>query len=172
MDDHLVRVADLGAYSSSESESHSAESARCDQLSRVIEVEMLYSPHLMLSDVSRYDRILRNQSCDRVADLLRCESVAALFIYSLCRIREYEFLPFRMLLLSQSLVQHLQNFLGITDNVVIRHDVLVDLGSVDIYVYDFRLLCKGRRIKSNTVREPASDSYEKVAVVACYVRCL
>ena len=172
MDDLLVRIAYLCADGSSQAEAHSSEASRSDQLARIVEVEMLYRPHLMLAYVCRYDGIHRHHPGDRIAHLLRIERIAAFIVQGLPRIREHVLLPLRVALLRESLVEHPQNFLGIAHDVVVGMHVLVDLRSVYVYVDYLRLACERVRIECHSVREPAAYSYEKIALVYADVRRL
>ena len=172
MDHRLIRIAYLCADRCAKAKAHGAESAGSQKLSCIIKVEMLDCPHLMLANVGGHDGILRDHPCNRIQDLLRCQCIAAFVILALGLEGEDVFLPFCMIFLSDLFVQFLQDMFCIADDMMINFDVFVDLRTVDIDLYDFCLLCEGRRIQCHPVGEPASNCDQKVASVTGHIGSL
>ena len=57
-----------------------------------------------------------------------------------------------------------------TEKVV--EQIVGDFGTVDIDLYDLRLLCESRRVQGYAVGEPAADSDQKIASVTGHVGSL
>ena len=166
MDHALVGVADFGADGGSEAESHGAETAGGQQLSGIIEMEVLDGPHLMLSDVGGNDGILRADPRDGGKDLLRVQGRSAVRVFRFRGIGKYEFFPFAVILLGQPGVQHIQDIFRIADNVMVGADIFVDLRTVDVDMDDFGLAGKILGIQRDAVGETAADGDQQVTVVA------
>ena len=65
-----------------------------------------------------------------------------------------------------------KHLLAIANNGHIGLNVLVDLGMVNIYVYDLCLLCIGRKFTCNTVTETHTHGNEQIAFVCVHVRTI
>ena len=114
-------------------------------------MEVLNRPHLMLSDISGNHRIHRQAFCNHLEHLIRCQDARYLVVTDFGRIREDKVGPLFMLLLCHTLIELRQNLLRIADDMVIGLDILVDLRTVDIDVYDICFGSKCLRVERHTV---------------------
>ena len=165
MNDHLVRVAHLGADGGAQAEAHGAEAAGGEQLSGIVEVEVLDGPHLMLSHVGGHNGVLGGQAADDLQHLLGGQGIAVPGNGGLPQ-GEDVFLPLRMAVLGQASVEQLQHPLGRAHDVVVGKHVFVDFRAVNVDLDDLGLAGKGARVQSHPVGEPAAHGDEQVALVA------
>ena len=77
---------------------------------------------------------------------------------------EDELLPLRIVVGGEFSIEQLQHTSCVADDVVVGLDVLVDLGPVDVDIYDLGLAGKGGRIVGHPVGKPAADGDEQVAL--------
>ena len=163
IDHRLVRHRALDAEGRPQSVSHRAESAGGEELMRLLVMEVLRRPHLILSD-------LRDNACvvlRQLLNLLHDERTGQAILIVMERKFRRKLLtvadPFLMVRLLDQRVEPDQNLPHISDHTGIDFDVLVDLRRIDIELDDLRILCKQPRIADDTVREPGSDREQKIA---------
>ena len=130
-------------------------------------MEVLDAPHLVLAHVGGHDGVLGTHLLEGAQDLVGGEDVA--LRRGLGAVGEDEFLPRRVLVAGDAVVDHLEDLPGVSDDVVVGLDVLVDLGPVDVDMYDLGLLGEAGGVGGHPVGEPAAHGDEQVAVVAGHV---
>ena len=172
MQDDLVRVRNLRANRSAQAEAHGAKAAGGEQLTRIIEVEVLNRPHLMLTHVGRDDGILRRELGEGEKHLAGGEVVVRLVVLRLCFEGENVLLPVVVLHAWHALQQQFQYAPRIADDVVVGLHVLVDFAAVNVNLDDFRVLGEGGGFERHTVGEAAADGNQQVACIHRHVRCL
>ena len=77
-----------------------------------------------------------------------------------------------MVVLRNLLIQSFQHDFRITDDMVVRLNVLVDFGPVDVDMNDFSVTGKRIRLQCHPVREAAADGNQQIAAVYSAVGCL
>ena len=169
MDHGLIRVAQLGPDGRPQAEAHGAKAPGGEQLARVVKMEMLDGPHLMLAHVGGHDGVVGAEPGDGVQNLLGRQVVGVLIIGRLRGEGEDILLPLAVVILGHLLVQQCQHLLGVADDVVVGLHILVDLRPVNVDVDNLGLPGKGRRLQGHTVRETAAHGNEQVAAITGHV---
>ena len=170
--DDLVRMGHLRANRSAQAEAHRAKAAGGEQLTRIIEVEMLNRPHLVLSDVGRDDGILRRELSEGGKHLTGGQMVNRSVVLRFSLEGEDILLPLVVLHAWHTLQQQLQHAPRIADDVVVGLHVLVDFAAVDVNLDDFRVLGEGGGLERHAVGEAAADGDQQIAGVHRHVRRL
>ena len=79
-DDRGIRTADLGTHRGRQAVAHCALAARRQEVTRLVDLEELCRPHLVLADIRHADRIAAHEAADLADERTRLDGLAFLAI--------------------------------------------------------------------------------------------
>ena len=153
----LVRAADLRSDSRSQTITHSSQSAGSQKLARAMKAVILGRPHLVLSHF-RHNNSVSLRLLTDLLDQIGAGEPGLVIGQRKALFGLFHFpLPVRVLTRLQEAIQCHKNFSDISNDIRIDHNILVNLGGIDIDVENFSVPGKGLGISDHTIRETGPD---------------